>query len=116
MSAPKTCSQCGACCRLDVYLDDWEYADEVRRFRQDPKLKRMVKEEDHPYHVGATCFTMRKKNDGHCVALRGKVGGGCRCSIYPDRPYVCRMFAPGCDCCLYARRVAGVEEELECTL
>jgi Fe-S-cluster containining protein len=43
-----------------------------------------------------------------CVALRGEVGVACGCSIYPDRPNVCRQFEVGEALCRDAREQAGL--------
>jgi Fe-S-cluster containining protein len=43
-----------------------------------------------------------------CVALEGKVGLACGCSIYHDRPSVCRQFEVGEALCRAAREQAGL--------
>lgn len=46
-----------------------------------------------------------------CPALRGEVGKACSCSVYADRPEVCRQFEPGGLMCRDARRAAGLSTE-----
>jgi Fe-S-cluster containining protein len=43
-----------------------------------------------------------------CVAFTGAVGRACGCSIYGDRPRVCRQFAVGERLCRQAREQAGL--------
>jgi Fe-S-cluster containining protein len=43
-----------------------------------------------------------------CVAFEGKLGERCGCSVYPDRPAVCREFEPGGELCREARGRAGL--------
>lgn len=43
-----------------------------------------------------------------CVALEGKVGLACGCSIYSYRPSVCRQFEVGEALCRAAREQAGL--------
>jgi Fe-S-cluster containining protein len=47
----------------------------------------------------------RTAND-RCIALRGEVGGTCRCSIYDRRPGNCRDFLPGSPECQASRSAA----------
>ncbi len=39
-----------------------------------------------------------------CVAFAGTVGAACGCSIYPNRPIVCRQFEVGSLKCRVARQ------------
>jgi Fe-S-cluster containining protein len=43
-----------------------------------------------------------------CVAFAGTVGGPCGCSIYADRPAVCRRLPVGRRECVAARLDAGL--------
>lgn len=44
-----------------------------------------------------------------CVALSGRIGKQVACSIYMDRPDLCRQFQAGTPECFEARRAAGVQ-------
>jgi Fe-S-cluster containining protein len=39
-----------------------------------------------------------------CSALVGKLGSRAQCSVYQNRPLVCREFQPGSEDCLTVRR------------
>ena len=43
-----------------------------------------------------------------CAALAGELGSRAQCSIYADRPLVCREFQPGSEDCIMVRRSFGV--------
>jgi hypothetical protein len=43
-----------------------------------------------------------------CVGFEGIVGGPCGCSVYEDRPGVCRQFEVGEALCRQAREQAGL--------
>jgi Fe-S-cluster containining protein len=43
-----------------------------------------------------------------CTAFGGNIGQACRCTIYADRPDVCRRFEVGDVLCLQARQKAGL--------
>jgi len=44
-----------------------------------------------------------------CTALTGKLGKQVACSIYPERPHLCRQFEAGSPECHEARRTLGIE-------
>jgi Fe-S-cluster containining protein len=103
------CQTCGACCvhlgpydgNAYVYLDP----DEARRMRR--LGLRVVREA-----LGARCLAAAP-HDGAwgypaCVAFEGELGIRCGCSVYSDRPGVCREFAAGSDVCKEARERAGL--------
>jgi Fe-S-cluster containining protein len=54
---------------------------------------------------------LRKRSDGACVFLAGKVGESVYCTLYhPDsRPEICAKFLPGVEMCQEARRVMGLD-------
>jgi len=87
------CTECGACCYgLAVHLTPRE----AKFFLASRKLKRLIKSQDDG-------FCMRRTvNESRCFALKGK-RGCCTCSVYDDRPRVCREFEPGSEACLRAR-------------
>jgi Fe-S-cluster containining protein len=43
-----------------------------------------------------------------CVAFDGELCVRCGCSVYPDRPAVCREFEAGGELCREARERAGL--------
>lgn len=96
------CTACGACCGLlDVLLT----ADDADRFESSPRLRVLLAY--HPVGTGpAWPFMKRDPETGHCAALGGALGA-CRCTIYPDRPHLCRAFEVGSPDCLAARRAKG---------
>ena len=88
------CTACGACCQLACVrleehdLDRWRAAR-----RADLCGKRFVS-------TGPSQPVLnRRQADGACVHLRGT-----RCGIYALRPEACRVFLPGSEQCLTARR------------
>jgi Fe-S-cluster containining protein len=62
--------------------------------------------------TGTNSFLGTRHQEGtsnpSCVALRGNIGGACRCAIYPSRPLNCRQFEVGSSSCKAAREVAGL--------
>jgi Fe-S-cluster containining protein len=101
------CRRCGACCvhlgsndgNAYVYLD----REEVRRMR---RLGLRVVDAARGAHCLASA--PRQGVDGclACVAFEGQLGGRCGCSVYEDRPSVCREFEVGSDLCHEARKRA----------
>ncbi|BBK43474.1 zinc/iron-chelating domain-containing protein [Allostella vacuolata] len=93
--ASALCRSCGACC---AYSADWP------RFslEDDAALARIPEA-----LVSASRGGMRCEGD-RCAALAGEVGVAASCSIYADRPLVCRDCLPGDDACLTARRRHGL--------
>ena len=47
---------------------------------------------------------LRLHPDGRCLALRGRIGGRVRCTIYEHRPAACRKVEPGSERCMAHRR------------
>jgi Fe-S-cluster containining protein len=101
------CQECGACCTNDgqdhavgyVWLTNHE-SKQMRR------LGLTVVRADGGSFLG-TRAQEGACNPG-CVALRGRVGGPCRCAIYPSRPLNCRQFKVGGSLCKAARKQAGL--------
>ncbi len=87
------CTSCGACC---------SYSAEWPRFtvEDDAALARL------PEHLvtlsGMRCDGVR------CSALAGDVGVATSCTVYADRPEVCRACLPGDDACQMARSKFGL--------
>jgi uncharacterized protein len=87
-TAQVSCSTCRAnCCRLEVLLIT------------DTGVP--TKFIEHDQWGGRT---MRRLNDGWCAALDRDT---MLCTIYEQRPWVCREFATGSDECLVERAVTG---------
>jgi uncharacterized protein len=104
VSDPKTwdCQQCGACCRgLDVLLTDGE----ADAFEARPDRVRLTVLYQPRAGLSAR-FMKRDPQTDTCVALRGSFGD-CACSIYADRPFLCRDLQPGDAHCVEARQRAG---------
>lgn len=98
------CLRCGACCHGD---DGWVVVDAADDARVDasPALARLVILLRRGDHVRRTLRTV----DGACAALE-RGSGSVRCTIYEDRPTICRDVATGSDTCLAARRARGLED------
>jgi uncharacterized protein len=103
------CQQCGACCVQQKPFDGTSYVyldrDEAKRFR---RMGLTVVQ-----GVGGDSYLGCRSHAGAggrptCVALDGKIGIFCGCSIYPDRPSVCRQFEVGEALCRSAREQAGL--------
>jgi Fe-S-cluster containining protein len=106
--APYDCTRCGACCcnlEQNRQLGFIEYVplDPDDALLRKPKLVRrfvVYNERDEPH--------MRLDREQRCAALRGEVGRSVECSIYPDRPGVCRRLQPGSAGCLKSRAERGL--------
>ena len=84
-----TCGTCKACCcRLEVILMD-----------EDNPPEEFVERDRWGGQV------MARLEDGFCVALDRVTS---RCTIYAQRPGVCRDFAAGSDDCLTEREVLPI--------
>lgn len=82
------CTACGVCC----FFDDPRY---VMVFEDDePRLGALAAEMTH--YIAGRRFM--KAVDGHCVALR-REGEHWLCSIYEQRPQLCRDFQRGIPTC-----------------
>ena len=101
------CQQCGACCTNQEYDPAGGYVcltrDESKAMR---RLGLTV------VRAGGSLFLGTRDREGtshpSCVALRGGVGGPCRCAIYRCRPANCRQFEVGSSSCKAARQEAGL--------
>jgi hypothetical protein len=82
MSEGNPCLTCGACCahfRIMLHRDEVEPLGHVPGALVNP--------------VGeAFCMKGTDIFPPRCIALEGEVGQAVRCSIYADRPQVCREF------------------------
>jgi Fe-S-cluster containining protein len=87
------CTTCGACC---AYSAEW------------PRFT--CEEEDAIARLPESLVTlsgMRCEGD-RCAALSGIVGVATLCTVYADRPDVCRACEPGDDACQMARERYGL--------
>src|SRR5690606_2173226 len=83
------CRECGACCS---YSYDW------------PQLEWDGSDSENIPEAMVVEETQCLKCTGNrCGALVGVVGEKVSCSIYQDRPRVCREFLPGTDDCARVR-------------
>lgn len=103
---PYDCTACGVCCALgwDVYLTE----DDAARFERSPQLRRLM----HQPAQGAlrrVWFLRRDPDTDHCMAFAAGEGG-CGCTIYEDRPFLCRDFAVGSEHCQEARRATIIRD------
>jgi uncharacterized protein len=104
------CTACGACCfgkRDYVQV----FADDVARLgpaRTEELVAPPVGE--IPASVGRASEPRRfmKMAHGKCEALR-TTGGRFLCSVYEDRPMLCRALEPGSAPCLEARARRGLD-------
>jgi len=92
---PSPCQACGACC---AYSAEWpRFSTET-----DQALDRI------PLHLVDPSLSRMRAEGDRCCALVGKVGVATGCSIYADRPDVCRACEPGDDACETARARHGL--------
>ena len=81
------CQKCGACCADQLIL----------LTTKDTKV---------PIHLRDGRFM--KNENGHCVALIGRVGVKVSCSIYDCQPEMCAFLPAGSPPCLTIRRAHGL--------
>ncbi|MBY0527244.1 MAG: YkgJ family cysteine cluster protein [Gemmataceae bacterium] len=106
------CLTCGACCASISPGETYVLLDEtdVERLHGTglPIVRVDVQDADPPERIPA----LPTKRDPHgtkvCAALGGCAGGVNACSVYPQRPGVCRTFAVGSLFCQEARRRFGL--------
>jgi Fe-S-cluster containining protein len=106
---PYDCQSCGACF---VHLGGYDGNAYVYLDRQEAVRMRRLGLPVVEAALGSKCLAAAP-HDGAwgypaCVAFEGDVGGRCGCSVYADRPSVCREFASGSDVCREARDRAGL--------
>lgn len=87
------CLRCGACCAYSAtwpaFIGDGD-GEGIPRDLIDFHQRRML------------CHGNR------CSALAGDIGSRAHCSVYRNRPLVCREFQAGSDDCIMARRGFGL--------
>ena len=89
------CQACGACC---AYARDWP------RFtiESDDAIDRL------PTHLVEFDGSGMRWTGNRCAALSGEVGVLTACTVYHDRPQVCRDCVAGDDACQMARARHGL--------
>lgn len=99
---PDSCIGCGACCmNYDPNFGAWLTEEEYHNF----SIKRpdMIKIYSKDLLTGVR---MKRTADNRCIALSKDN----TCTIYEDRPDLCRNFVPGCEICLtHIQRLRGCE-------
>ena len=99
------CQKCGACCTN--HEQDHGYV-----WLTNHESKQMKRLGLTVVRAGGSSFLGTRAREGAgnpgCVALRGSVGGPCRCAIYRSRPRNCRQFEVGGSLCKAAREHAGL--------
>jgi Fe-S-cluster containining protein len=86
---PPDCRTCGACCGQLVVLTH--------------------RDRDVPVAMRNPDGTEMGHQGDRCVALAGRIGIDPICTIYPDRPMMCRAFPAGSPPCLFLRSAYHVE-------
>ena len=87
------CVTCGACC---AYSDSWPV------FIGTGDAEGIPDELIDSEHGRMLCHGNR------CAALAGELGNRAQCSVYANRPLVCREFQPGSEDCVTVRRSFGL--------
>lgn len=103
------CVSCGACCynpndnRELGFIDYVEIEPSDRVMKKRDLVRRLVVLDDDliPH--------MRLNHHHRCVALTGRLGVKVGCSIYHDRPAMCRSFSAGSKKCKELRRERGID-------
>jgi Fe-S-cluster containining protein len=98
------CQACGACCAT---FDVWLMEGDRDRFERSARLLPLTVIHRPGTATSEWRFLARDEKTGHCRALEGPLGK-CRCTIYDDRPTLCREFEAGSEDCLEARQKHGI--------
>ena len=110
MASPPDCLTCGACCASpfvgEGYIQLSAEEEECLGRPGLPVLEVVPDPED-----GIVLLGTKRNNQGVrvCIALIGKLAKQVTCSIYGERPELCRQFEAGSPECHQARRALGVE-------
>ncbi len=89
------CQSCGACCATSSLWPRFTTED-------DAALAAIPAALVNAGGSGMAC------NGSRCKALAGTLGTWTSCTIYSDRPLVCRACEPGDPECITARRLNGI--------
>jgi Fe-S-cluster containining protein len=98
------CENCGACC-----TDPEGGTGYVSLSRNEAKRMHRLGLRVVSWSAGHFLGTRARAEGGRaCVAFRGNVGRPCGCSVYAERPFVCRVYEVGSPECRRARADAGL--------
>jgi Fe-S-cluster containining protein len=107
--AQYNCQSCGACC---VQLGPYDGNSYVYLDKEEAGQMRALGLPIVEAAMGGGCLAAVPKEGAGgrpaCVAFAGGLGGPCGCSVYEDRPSVCREFEVGGQLCQEARELAGL--------
>lgn len=110
MTRDYDCLQCGACCVSPFSGEGYIHLEPEERDRL-RGLSLPVIEMDA---AGETLLLLATRVNAQglrvCRALGGSVGRRVACSVYEDRPHLCREFEAGSAECVAARRAAGIHD------
>lgn len=116
------CVSCGACCVADDYhvdRDDWVQLEPADFRRLTPKQRRslvILQENQKPFVAPdnlprTSADRLRTKEIDKfgtvCACLEGIPGVKVACTIYKNRPVICREFQAGERACLEVRKLFG---------
>lgn len=92
------CRDCGACCSpnhctLSVNLTSKEAM----------RIERLYPGSIDPYYDSQAPWVIKQRAIGDTKECKFYGGKGYGCTIYKNRPEVCKHWAPGCDACLHCR-------------
>ena len=97
------CQTCGACCQAPIAVG-------VRHTESvSPELYWDITTESENGEIVVDRYLRRNGETLSCAALEGAIGGHVVCTIYEDRPLMCRQFEAGSDKCHELRRAYGIE-------
>ncbi len=99
------CTTCGICCFLPLIVP-------VSRAESERLTSYCEVLLDGSEDEIAVDRMLSRAEDGRCRNLEGTLGENIGCSIYEDRPQVCRDFEAGSDRCHEYRRMFGLENQL----
>lgn len=100
------CQTCGGCCACFPYIG-------VRPSEEVPKEKYWdITAEGKDGEIVVDRFLKRNGENFACQSLAGKIGENVSCTIYENRPRICRNFEAGSDKCHAVRRSYGLEPPL----
>lgn len=109
MPSPPDCLTCGACCASPFLGEGYiqlDAAEQTRLQRRGlPVLELVSDPEDRIVMLGTK---INAQGERVCVALSGKLGKKVACTVYDERPILCRQFEAGSPECLQARRAVGM--------
>lgn len=100
------CIPCGACCVYGLVIP-------INRREPEPLQRYIEVTLDEAPDVVVERVFERDERDGRCVNMAGEVGVEIGCTVYPDRPQICRDFDAGSDRCFGYRRMYGIDPPLD---